>query len=372
MSRNALLILCALCALSVPGIAAGPLVVVPSTAPVASVPAPLSATAVSTQTAAISASTTTAQSGTDVSTSPVSAIAPSTAAAYGITASTSAILSSSATAFGIVQSTSAVAVSSSTVKKAPPEPVALSGIVLTPTAYRGYGLNSLGLNLDINAIYYIGRLYGKNSYDWSVRRTNYIDRIGLWMLMLDGKMVVQTEEGKRPAIAAGMLGNFMVRDAAQPSLNGTQTVSANNSELLYGAYMVASKRFFNNHIIASAGYMDGTENELLSNLSEYLSADALSLDGRTGQSATSRSALFGGFLWLPKPDRPIGVEIIMPQGAPMNPKLINLHFGTLLHLNFELAYLTYDGGWDMLGMFQFRYNYFPRLGPSSTKRSSSN
>jgi hypothetical protein len=44
----------------------------------------------------------------------------------------------------------------------------------------------------------------------------------------------------------------------------------------------------------------------------------------------------------------------------MSPKLINLHLGTLLKLNFELSYLTFKGGWDMLGMFQFRYNYFPK------------
>ena len=70
--------------------------------------------------------------------------------------------------------------------------------------------------------------------------------------------------------------------------------------------------------------------------------------------------VFGGFMWLPKKDSPIGLEIMVPQGAPQSPKLINLHLGTLLKLNFELSYLTFKGGWDLMGMFQFRYNYLPK------------
>jgi hypothetical protein len=352
--RKSYLFCCAILALALPALAAGNKTAAQPIAAPANAPfAPQISTATATD--------------ANASTAAVFGITPSTFSAYGVAGSTCAI--STSTAYGIVQSTAAVTTSTATVKKEPPEPVSLSGVVLTPTAYRSFGLNSIGMNLDINAAYYIGRLYGKNSYDWSVRKENYIDRIGLWMLMGDGKMVVQSEEGSRPAIAAGAQTTFLVRDAAQPSLNGTQTANASNGDLLYDVYMVASKRIFNNHLMTSVGYMDGTENSLLSNLSEYLSNSALVLDGRSGQSATSPSAVFASILWLPRPDRPIGLEIIMPQGAPMHPKLINMHFGTLLHLNFELAYLSYDGGWDALGMFQFRYNYFPRRGPSSQTSS---
>ncbi|NLO91443.1 MAG: hypothetical protein GX410_05565, partial [Elusimicrobia bacterium] len=77
------------------------------------------------------------------------------------------------------------------------EPVLLSGMVLMPTAYRSTGRNSIGLNLDINAAYYIGRLYGKNSYTWTTNKKNYLDRIGLWVLSADAKMTVQTEQDWR-------------------------------------------------------------------------------------------------------------------------------------------------------------------------------
>ena len=68
--------------------------------------------------------------------------------------------------------------------------VPLSGIVLMPTAYRGRGRNSIGLGLDFNAAYYIGRLYGKNTYSWTTEKKNYLDRVGVWLLSADSKMQV--------------------------------------------------------------------------------------------------------------------------------------------------------------------------------------
>ena len=83
--------------------------------------------------------------------------------------------------------------------QAPPEakgiipPAALSGVVMTPTAYRGTDQeNRPGLGLDANAVYYIGRLYGKN--DMSSHPTNYIDRVGVWFLSADGKQLNPTDE----------------------------------------------------------------------------------------------------------------------------------------------------------------------------------
>ena len=70
--------------------------------------------------------------------------------------------------------------------------------------------------------------------------------------------------------------------------------------------------------------------------------------------------LFGGLTWLVKPAYPVGVELIIPQGAPAKPKLWNFHLGQFLKMNFEVAYLKFDKGWDILGMFQYRYSYFPK------------
>ena len=238
----------------------------------------------------------------------------------------------------------------------------LSGIVLTPTAYRGRGKNSIGLGLDFNAAYYIGRLYGKNTYNWTTVKTNYLDRVGLWMLTADAKMLIQTEGRWRPAVASGVQGIFKFRDAPQPPINGTfnLTVKATGkkTDTYANAYLVLAKRLHPKFLL-SAGYSDGDMPKVLCQMSEFLSKEALNQNGHPNP-ARSTGALFGGFMWLPKKDSSIGAEFIVPQGAPQSPKLINLHLGTLLKLNFEISYLSFKGGWDLLGMFQFRYNYFPR------------
>ncbi len=242
----------------------------------------------------------------------------------------------------------------------------LSGIVLMPTAYRGRGRNAIGLGLDVNAAYYIGRLYGKNSYDWTLEKKSYLDRIGLWLLSADTKMQIQTEGSWRPAMATGVQGILKFRDSPQPTLNQSFTVTNNinskNTETYANAYIVLTKRLHPKFLV-SAGYSDGDMPKVIYGLSEYLSKEAINLSrgvGTTTDVQMPTGMLFGGFMWLPKKDSPIGLEIMIPQGAPQSPKLINLHLGTLLKLNFELSYLSFKGGWDMLGMFQFRYNYFPK------------
>ncbi|MCX5785812.1 MAG: hypothetical protein NTX59_08980 [Elusimicrobia bacterium] len=240
--------------------------------------------------------------------------------------------------------------------------IPLSGIVLMPTAYRGRDKNTIGLGLDINASYFIGRLYGKNSFSWTRTKTNYLDRVGLWLLTADAKMLIQTEGRWRPAVASGVQGIFKFRDAPQPALNQTVTLTVKatgkTTDTYANAYLVMTKRLHPKFLI-SAGYSDGDMPKVLYQMSEFLSKDALTLNGRAKQNVPP-GMLFGGFMWLPKTDSTIGAEFIIPQGAPQSPKLINFHLGTLLKLNFEVSYLSFKGGWDLLGMFQFRYNYFPR------------
>ncbi|MCX5783668.1 MAG: hypothetical protein NTW04_04455 [Elusimicrobia bacterium] len=253
-------------------------------------------------------------------------------------------------------------VSSSAVKTLlPPEPVAMSGMVLMPTAYRGWHENSLGVGLDLNGAYYIGRLYGKNTLAWTTRKKNYLDRIGVWLLTADGKMAIQTEEGWRPAVAVGVMGTFLFRDSPQPAAdNPSVTVKVQKkTEKLGSAYAVLSKKI-HPKFITSVGYMEGTAVNFLPQLSEFLAPYALELNGHINQTATSRGALFGGFIWMAWPDNPIKAEIIIPQGAPAKPKLINLHLSSLLKFNFELSFVTFEGGWDILGMIQFRYPLFPK------------
>lgn len=240
-------------------------------------------------------------------------------------------------------------------------PAAVSGVIFTPTAYRGLGrYNRPGLGLDFNGVYYIGRLYGKNSLGYTTKKTNYIDRLGAWFVMADGKMQLQSETRFRPAMAAGVQGVFSLRDAPQPSIatpGVTVNVSQKTTRALADAYVVVSKKL--GPVRSSVGYMQGNFGDSVSLLTEFLSPQALLLNGHQHQTAQSKSTFFASLLALPKPAYPLAVEFMKPNGMALSPYLLNLKLGYFLKLNFDLAYVKFKGGWDLLGMFQFRYNYFP-------------
>ncbi len=242
-------------------------------------------------------------------------------------------------------------------------PTAVGGVFLTPTAYRGAGRHtSPGLALDLNAAYFIGRLYGKNSFPNSPRKSNYIDRIGLWTLTADGKMQVQSEGTIRPAVAVGGQAMLVFRDSPQPTVQ-TPAVSvkidAKTTRILTDGYFVASKKF--GPIRTSAGIMQGTMGKLAAELTEFLRPEALRFyANKPGAEVHSRTVPFASAFYLMKPDFPIGVEFMKFNGAPLNPYLINFKLGRFLKLNFDLALIKFQGGYDLLGVFQFRYNHFPK------------
>lgn len=243
-------------------------------------------------------------------------------------------------------------------------PSAVSGLILTPTAYRGAGKhNNPGMGLDINAAYFIGRLYGKNDYPDSPRKTDYIDRVGLWTLSADGKMQVQSDADWRPALAVGGQAVLVFRDAPQPTV-ATPAVSvkvdAKTSRVLYDGYVAASKNL--RGVRLSAGVMQGNFGEIASYFSEYLTPEALRFYGRhpVGTTVFSRTMPFASALYLIKPDFPIGVEYLKFNGAHASPYMVNFKIGRFLKMNFDIAYVKYRRGYDVLGLFQFRYNHFPR------------
>ncbi|MFI5349734.1 MAG: hypothetical protein ACHQ2Z_09330 [Elusimicrobiota bacterium] len=245
-------------------------------------------------------------------------------------------------------------------------PTAVSGLILTPSAYRGAGkFNSPGLGLDFNAAYFIGRLYGVNNYANAPSHTNYIDRLGVWLMTVDGKMQIQSDADWRPAMAVGGQTTFLFRDSPQPSVNTptvTVQVKAKTTQILTDAYFVASKNFHG--LRTSVGIMQGNFGNLAGNLSEYLAPPALEFYKQTSNFSPvgfvqSNTVPFGSMFYMLKPDYPIGFEIMKFNGAYANPMLINFKLGRFLHLNFDLALLKFQGGYDLLGLFQFRYNQFP-------------
>jgi len=249
-------------------------------------------------------------------------------------------------------------------KKLTLPPVAVSGVVMTPTAYRGLDqFNRPGLGLDINTAYYIGRLYGKNSLSAN-NQTNYLDRLGVVFLSADGKIQIQSEGDWRPAMAVGGRGTFTARDSPQPTVVTVQ-VSNDSTRILSDAYWVMSKKIFG--VRSSLGYALGNNGERVALLTEFLTDQALSFAGHPNQHATSKSTLFGSLMWLPHPNYPLAVEFMKPNGMALNPILLNFKVGYFLKLNFDLSYLRFRGGWDLLGQFQFRYTQYPRKGPRPKK-----
>lgn len=243
-----------------------------------------------------------------------------------------------------------------------PEKISISGIVLTPTAYRSNGINEIGPSIDFNAAYYIGRLYGKNTFDWTVDKKNYLDRVGIWYFESDGKLLIQRENKIIPSFASGFKGIFTFRDSPQPSLNTPQTsfkINNKNTNVYSALYFVASKHI-TQKLIVSIGYSEGDFSKLIYQISEFLSNDAIKIT--TGSNPyISNSTIFAGAMYIIKEKNPLGFEIIIPQGSTLNPKLINFQFGNLLKLNFQISYLNYKGGYEYLGTFSFRYSLFPKI-----------
>lgn len=261
--------------------------------------------------------------------------------------------------------TEKVVAASTTKPKAALAPAAVSGVVLTPTAYRGAGrYTTPGMGLDINAAYFIGRLYGKNSYELSPAKTNYIDRLGVWFLTADGKMQVQSESKLRPAMSVGVQATALLRDSPQPQINQTPTltVKASNksTQILTDAYLVLSKKL--GPARTSVGFMQGNIGDLPGHLSEFLTPEAIKYyrNDHSGTIIKSRTVPFASVLFLPKPAYPLGVEFMKFNGSPLNPWLVNFKLGYFLKLNFDVALLKYTGGYDLIGVLQFRYNHFPR------------
>jgi len=244
-------------------------------------------------------------------------------------------------------------------------PVPVSGMILTPTAYRGMGhFINPGLSLDFNGTYYIGRLYGKNNYANDPAHTNYLDQVGLWLLTIDGKMQVQSETKYRPALAFGTEGTLSFLDTSQPTpVNNTApsetvTVASNKTKILTDAYVVASKKF--GPVRTSVGYMQGDMGDFVSQLSSFLSPNAfIFYHGEPGQTVHTNSVPFASVFGFPHKNMPLGVEVMQFNGAALHPILFNFRVGSFLHANFDVGYLRFDGGYDVLGLINFRWSEFP-------------
>ncbi len=283
---------------------------------------------------------------------------------YGIVSSTSEVL----LVYRLIPQGGTAAAAQAATTSGPPKPLSVSGLIMTPTAWRGTGYYTApGLSLDINAVYMIGRLYGKNSFKNVTTHTNYLDQVGVWLLTADGKMQVASEDRYTPAAAFGVQATALLRDTPQPQAGATTgtsfAVSANpSSQFLTDYYGVLSKKI--GPVRASAGLMEGDFGDAVSQFSEFLSPQNLPFEGITSPGAVVKSNTmpFANIFFTPKPEHQLGIEAMRFNGALLDPWLINLKAGYFLKLDFNIGYLHFTGGYDVLGLIQFRYTLFPRLG----------
>ncbi|MBI2071025.1 MAG: hypothetical protein HYT79_10555 [Elusimicrobia bacterium] len=234
-----------------------------------------------------------------------------------------------------------------------------SGLMLTPAAYRRIPLYDsdasassklLPVNVDILASYYIGRLYSYNRLEelTSTRRSLF-SRIGVMFWQVDAKVILEREGPLLPELAVGMESSMMLNNAPAPSVSAAPGVTLTTKEknrTFNGLFLVASKNFgwFN----PSLGWVQGDSPSKLIYLSEFLTRDS-----------DAKSGYFGGVVLKLGRRFALKGELIRPVGVKAAPYLINLQVGQALHANFDLAYLAYERGYEVMAHINFRYTFYP-------------
>ncbi len=237
-----------------------------------------------------------------------------------------------------------------------------TGIMLTPSAYRRIPLyesdasgteHVLPINWDVTLSYYIGRLYGYNKLEeLTTTRKNLFSRIGVSFLQTDVKFILERETGQVPQIALGLEGASMLRDVGAPSVaNPTAEfqIKKENQRLFGGLYVAASKEI--GWIRPTVGWVRGNSMSKLIYLTEFLPKSSESDSGvfvNMSVGANSRYA----FQW----------EYLRPLRARGAPWMINAQLGKMLHANFDLAYLHYERGYEILAHLSFRLTIYPGSG----------
>jgi|GEM_PF-2166904 len=219
-----------------------------------------------------------------------------------------------------------------------------------------------GLNIDFILNYYIGRLFGEDppSKRQGIPPYFNLKRVGIWLLTVDGKIVLPYLEKKLFSLAFGGRYTYMFDDKGAPSQVGEQTFEINpeKSKGLPSVYTVVTKAWTKNAF--HFGIIWGKEDEIIPRLSEY----TYKVCYLTGNWQTGKSVIFFGMNTHLIPWINLKIEALHPLDNPVDPWLFNIDLGKFLPANFQLAYLRYKYEWDkyewdILGYFNFRYTFYP-------------
>ncbi|MBI4667648.1 MAG: hypothetical protein HY747_00435 [Elusimicrobia bacterium] len=233
------------------------------------------------------------------------------------------------------------------------------GIMIVPSAYRkvpiydtptGETGKLLPMNIDITTIYFIGRIYSYNRLEeLTNQRSVLFTRLGVWFLQLDGKMILEKESRFFPQLAAGAEGAYLLRDSKAPGIQNPTfafNFQKENSRSFTGIFAVASKQI--GRLQATAGWISGSSPAKLIYLTEFLPSAQQPSQG-----------IFGGISFQVSRRFNFQAEAVRALGTTEKPMLLNIKMGSAAHTNFDVGYLRYNRGFEILGHFSFRYTLYP-------------
>lgn len=247
----------------------------------------------------------------------------------------------------------------------PPRPtpfVGRSGLALLPTAYSNRPDQTGGFNLDLLFSYYIGSIVEKRR---GAESTEVLNPLRLWLLTADAKIGLLEEGPSQPAVAAGFL-NTLLLEGGSPgaTAQGGQSLKFTASSL-GSLYAVAGKSLGSGSSV-HVGYLRGNlrdpfggagflhkalPNRNHSELLPLLSEDLADVRGDSAPNLifTGFGTPFLGTVWR--------FEAWKPFPLARSPVLLNTKVERLF--SFHLAYGRWDGGWSLLGYFNFRFTIVP-------------
>jgi len=241
--------------------------------------------------------------------------------------------------------------------------IARSGIALLSTGFSNQMKRTDGLNLDLMFTYYIGAIAEKNR---NTRRVEYLNPLRLWLFTADIKYAWIDENGNLPGLATGFMDTLLLEGSAPGATADSGQSFKFTASSMGSVYTTVSKSVAENMSV-HVGYMRGNIRDALGQLgstfrkispnrnhSELLGLLSDDLTDIRYESApnivyTGFDVRFLGTFWR--------FELWKPFPLSKNPILVNTKIDRLF--SFNLAYEKWQGGYAVLGYFNFRFTILP-------------
>jgi hypothetical protein len=241
--------------------------------------------------------------------------------------------------------------------------IARSGMALLPTGYSNRLDRVDGMNLDLLFTYYIGAIAERRSDSDEVE---YLNPLRLWLFTADVKHCWFDENGDLPGLSTGFMNTLLLlgtSPGASAAGGGSFKFTASSMGSVYTALSKTVARDTSVHL----GYMRGNLRDVMGKLgktvrkispnrnhSELLTLLTDDLSDVRDESApnivyTGFDTKFLGTFWR--------FEVWKPFPLSREPILFNTKIDRLF--SFNLAYEKWQGGYALLGYFNFRFTIIP-------------